>query len=83
MLSRRYICGQRRHGLEGEVECARLLYLFYPRFPLQTLDAKKEWNVHFEAYIRGLDKKKPVIWTGDLNVAPTEMGMPLRSKSIA
>jgi exonuclease III len=38
------------------------------------LDAKKEWNKHFEVYIRELDKKKPVIWTGDLNVAPTEMG---------
>lgn len=32
---------------------------------------KKEWNTHFEAYIRDLDKQKPVIWTGDLNVAPT------------
>ncbi|KAG5647284.1 hypothetical protein DXG03_000820 [Asterophora parasitica] len=42
---------------------------------LKTLDAKKEWNVHFEAYIRDLDKKKPVIWTGDLNVAPTEMDL--------
>ncbi|KAI0934279.1 hypothetical protein AcV5_006175 [Taiwanofungus camphoratus] len=39
---------------------------------LKTLDAKKEWNTHFEAYIRELDQKKPVIWTGDLNVAPTE-----------
>ncbi|KAF8077819.1 Endonuclease/exonuclease/phosphatase [Lyophyllum atratum] len=42
---------------------------------LKTLDAKKEWNIHFEAYIRDLDKKKPVIWTGDLNVAPTEMDL--------
>ncbi|KAJ7087841.1 Endonuclease/exonuclease/phosphatase [Mycena epipterygia] len=40
-----------------------------------TLDAKKEWNTHFEAYIRDLDKKKPVIWTGDLNVAPTELDL--------
>ncbi|TFY68986.1 hypothetical protein EVG20_g3342 [Dentipellis fragilis] len=38
---------------------------------LKTMDAKKLWNTHFEAYIRDLDKKKPVIWTGDLNVAPT------------
>ena len=43
-------------------------------FFLQTLDAKKLWNHHFEAYIRDLDKKKPVIWTGDLNVAPTAVG---------
>ncbi|KAF7338134.1 DNA-(apurinic or apyrimidinic site) lyase [Mycena venus] len=40
-----------------------------------TLDQKKEWNTHFEAYIRDLDKRKPVIWTGDLNVAPTELDL--------
>lgn len=40
----------------------------------QTLEAKQEWLAHFDTYIRDLDKKKPVIWTGDLNVAPTEMG---------
>jgi AP endonuclease-1 len=39
------------------------------------LDQKKEWNLHFETYLRDLDKRKPVIWTGDLNVAPTEIGM--------
>ncbi|TFK54794.1 hypothetical protein OE88DRAFT_1624301 [Heliocybe sulcata] len=42
---------------------------------LKTLDAKKEWNTHFEAYIRELDEKKPVIWGGDLNVAPTEIDL--------
>ncbi|KAF8643865.1 hypothetical protein AX16_008881 [Volvariella volvacea WC 439] len=42
---------------------------------LKTLDAKKEWNVHFTKYIRELDQKKPVIWTGDLNVAPTEIDL--------
>ncbi|KAI0688243.1 Endonuclease/exonuclease/phosphatase [Cytidiella melzeri] len=42
---------------------------------LKTLDEKKEWNVHFEKYLRDLDKKKPVIWTGDLNVAPTAMDL--------
>jgi len=42
---------------------------------LKTLDQKKEWNTHFETYIRDLDKRKPVIWTGDLNVAPTELDL--------
>ncbi|KAI0748107.1 Endonuclease/exonuclease/phosphatase [Daedaleopsis nitida] len=42
---------------------------------LKTLDAKKEWNTHFEAYIRELDKKKLVVWTGDLNVAPTAIDL--------
>lgn len=41
---------------------------------LQTLREKEEWNKHFEAYIRDLDEKKPVIWGGDLNVAPTAIG---------
>lgn len=27
----------------------------------------KEWIVHFEKYIRELDKKKPVVWVGDMN----------------
>ncbi|KAH9963110.1 Endonuclease/exonuclease/phosphatase [Russula compacta] len=44
---------------------------------LKTLDAKKLWNHHFEAYIRDLDKKKAVIWAGDLNVAPTANGSSL------
>lgn len=44
------------------------------RWGPQTLDAKKEWNKHFTAYIRSLDQQKPVIWAGDLNVAPTEKG---------
>ncbi|KAJ3725808.1 Endonuclease/exonuclease/phosphatase [Lentinula raphanica] len=42
---------------------------------LKNLDDKKEWNVHFTKYIRDLDKIKPVIWTGDLNVAPTEIDL--------
>ncbi|KAH9980983.1 Endonuclease/exonuclease/phosphatase [Lactifluus volemus] len=42
---------------------------------LKTLDAKKLWNHHFEAYIHDLDKKKPVIWGGDLNVAPTSIDL--------
>ncbi|KAL8293095.1 hypothetical protein RQP46_000789 [Phenoliferia psychrophenolica] len=39
---------------------------------LATLDKKEAWNVAFEKYLRILDAKKPVIWTGDLNVVPTE-----------
>ncbi|KAI6138852.1 Endonuclease/exonuclease/phosphatase [Pisolithus thermaeus] len=38
---------------------------------LKTLSEKNTWNRHFTTYIRDLDKKKPVIWMGDLNVAPT------------
>ncbi|KAH8827094.1 Endonuclease/exonuclease/phosphatase [Flagelloscypha sp. PMI_526] len=42
---------------------------------LKTLDKKKQWQEHFEPYIRELDKKKPVIWCGDLNVAPTAIDL--------
>ncbi|KZV64349.1 hypothetical protein PENSPDRAFT_172031 [Peniophora sp. CONT] len=42
---------------------------------LKNLDARATWNRHFETYIRELDSKKPVIWTGDLNVAPTEIDL--------
>ena len=40
----------------------------------QTLKEKETWNEWFERYIRDLDAKKPVVWGGDLNVAPTELG---------
>jgi AP endonuclease-1 len=43
------------------------------------MDAKVEWNQHFERYIRDLDKKKPVIWLGDVNVAPTSNGKTCRT----
>ncbi|KAG2157224.1 Endonuclease/exonuclease/phosphatase [Suillus clintonianus] len=38
---------------------------------LKTLKEKNTWNEHFTTHIRDLDTKKPVIWMGDLNVAPT------------
>ena len=38
------------------------------RLPYRT----KEWDVDFLKYVKGLEKKKPVIFCGDLNVAHTE-----------
>ncbi|KDN51681.1 hypothetical protein RSAG8_00228, partial [Rhizoctonia solani AG-8 WAC10335] len=38
---------------------------------LKSMDRKVAWQVAFEAHLRKLDAVKPVIWTGDLNVAPT------------
>lgn len=43
--------------------------------PTQTLEEKKIWNKHFFAYMNELDKKKPIIWAGDLNVAPTALDL--------
>ncbi|KAG9084461.1 hypothetical protein FS749_005213 [Ceratobasidium sp. UAMH 11750] len=38
---------------------------------LKSMDRKVAWQVAFEAHLRKLDATKPVIWTGDLNVAPS------------
>ncbi|BGP34527.1 hypothetical protein JCM10296v2_006349 [Rhodotorula toruloides] len=37
----------------------------------KSLDKRKDWAADFEPYIRSLDAKKPVIWTGDFNVIRT------------
>jgi exodeoxyribonuclease-3 len=43
---------------------------------LTRLDYRvKEWDPAFLAYIRRLDKKKPVVFCGDLNVAHTEIDL--------
>lgn len=38
---------------------------------LKNMDRKEAWHSVFEAHLRKLDATKPVIWGGDLNVAPT------------
>ena len=35
----------------------------------------KEWDVDFLAYVKGLEKKKPVVFCGDLNVAHNEIDL--------
>ncbi|CAE6455756.1 unnamed protein product [Rhizoctonia solani] len=42
---------------------------------LKSMDRKIGWQVAFEAHLRKLDAVKPVIWAGDLNVAPTAMDL--------
>jgi exodeoxyribonuclease-3 len=41
---------------------------------LKRLDFKKEWDKDFREYLVKLDKEKPVILCGDLNVAHQEIG---------
>jgi exodeoxyribonuclease-3 len=36
---------------------------------------EKEWDVDFLAYLKKLEKKKPVVFCGDLNVAHTEIDL--------
>ena len=75
-LSVRYGIGQEVHDHEG-----RVITLEYPGFFLITvytpnsqrgltrLSYRMEWEDAFRAYLLGLDREKPVIVCGDLNVA--------------
>ena len=40
---------------------------------MSRLEYRRKWNIAFEEYIQKLDKIKPVIFTGDLNVAHNEI----------
>lgn len=41
---------------------------------LVNLEKRKKWDTLFQAYVTALDKKKPVIICGDMNVAHEEIG---------
>ena len=43
--------------------------------PRKRLDYRMEWERDFQAYIRELDAKKPVVLCGDLNVAHKEIDL--------
>lgn len=74
--------GQDEHDHEG-----RVLTLEYPNFYLVTvyspnsqdglrrLDYRVEWEKAFAEYLKGLDKVKPVIVCGDMNVAHQEIDL--------
>lgn len=42
---------------------------------LKTLDKRLEWNQVFDEHVQKLDKKKPVIIAGDMNVAHEEIDL--------
>jgi exodeoxyribonuclease III len=73
------------HGQEGRVITMEFpaFYLVNVYVPnsgqeLKRLDYRKEWDSHLRDYIHDLDQKKPVIFTGDLNVAhePIDLARP-------
>jgi exodeoxyribonuclease III len=73
------------HGQEGRVitmefEDFYLMNVYVPNSgqELKRLDYRKEWDAHLRDYIQALDKKKPVVFTGDLNVAhePIDLARP-------
>lgn len=73
------------HDQEGRVitleyEPFYLVNVYVPNSgqELKRLEYRKEWDQHLLAYIRELDTRKPVIFTGDLNVAhePVDLARP-------
>ncbi len=81
-LSVRYGIGIPEHDTEG-----RVITLEYPDFyfltvytpnsqdGLKRLSYRMQWEDDFYAYVRELDRVKPVIWCGDLNVAHKEIDL--------
>ena len=77
-----YGIGVEEHDHEG-----RVITLEYPDYymitvyvpnsqdELQRLDYRMKWEDDFLKYVKKLDKKKPVIWCGDLNVAHKEIDL--------
>ena len=78
----RYGIGIESHDGEGrvitlEMEDFYLVCVYVPNSQreLARLDYRREWNRAFEEYVVSLDKIKPVIVTGDLNVAHKEIDL--------
>ena len=75
--------GIEKHDKEGRVIAAEykdfiLVNVYTPnaKRELERLPYReKEWDVDFLAYVKKLEKKKPVIFCGDLNVAHTEIDL--------
>ncbi len=77
-----YGIGIPEHDTEGRVITAEFkdyyfitVYVPNSRDGLTRLDYRMEWEDAFLAYITALDKKKPVIYCGDLNVAHNEIDL--------
>jgi len=75
-----YGIDKEHHDTEGRVITAEfdefyLVTVYTPnsKQELLRLDYRKEWDHDFLQFVKSLEKKKPVIICGDLNVAHTEM----------
>jgi exodeoxyribonuclease III len=77
--------GKEEHDQEGRVitlefDTFYLVNVYVPNSgqELKRLSYRKEWDRELLAYIRKLDKVKPVVFTGDLNVAhePIDLARP-------
>lgn len=81
-LSVAYGIGVDEHDHEGRVITLEMqtFYLVTAYVPnsqdgLKRLDYRMRWEDDFQAYLKGLDAKKPVIVCGDLNVAHKEIDL--------
>lgn len=70
------------HDLEGRIQCAEYLKFFLVNVyvpnsgqQLDRLDYRKKWDADFLDYLKNLEKTKPVIVCGDLNVAHTAIDL--------
>ena len=74
--------GVTEHDNEGRVLTAEyadffLVNVYVPnsKRELTRLAYRQQWDKDFLAHLKKLEKKKPVIWCGDLNVAHTEIDL--------
>ena len=81
-LSVRYGIGVEEHDHEGRVITLEfsdyyLITVYVPNSQeeLKRLDYRMRWEDDFLAYVKGLEKTKPVIYCGDLNVAHKEIDL--------
>ncbi len=81
-LSVRYGIGAEEHDHEGRVITLEfgdfyLITVYVPNSQdeLKRLDYRMDWEDAFHAYLKKLEKTKPVIFCGDLNVAHKEIDL--------
>ena len=81
-LSVTYGMGIEEHDKEGRIITAEYDNFFFvtcytpnSKNELLRLDYRMEWEDAFRAFLTDLDKKKPVIFCGDLNVAHKEIDL--------
>ncbi len=74
--------GRREHDGEGRVLTAEYqefyvvnVYVPNSKRELTRLDYRQQWDRVFLRYLKKLEKKKPVIFCGDFNVAHTELDL--------
>ena len=74
--------GTAEHDREGRVLTSEfaeffLVNVYVPNSQreLTRLDYRQQWDRDFLTYLRALEKRKPVIFCGDLNVAHTEIDL--------